>query len=81
MAHSLFPIGDHQAITAEIRLAARQFSTGVGQKKLVAKVGPNETRCLLPLRIILDDGTTVDVLREDVLPGSIWLGVKGDLTV
>ncbi len=80
MTHSLFPIGDHQAITAEIRLAARQLSAGKGQK-LVAKVGPNETQCLLPRRIILDDGTTVDVLREDVLPGSIWLGVKGDLTV
>lgn len=81
MAHLLFPIGDTEAITAEIRLAAREFCARINQKDLVAKVGPNESRGILPRRIILDDGTTVEIVREPVFPGMIWLGVKGDLTV
>ncbi len=78
MVYELLPIGDNEAITAEIRLAAREFCAKIDQKDLVAKVGPNETRCLLPKRIILDGGTTVEIIREPVLPGTIWLGVKED---
>ena len=80
--HLLVPIGDRKAIPAEIRLAAGEFCAKmIDQKDLVCKVGPNETRCLLPLRIILDGGTAVEIIREPVLDGSIWLGVKGDLTI
>ena len=78
MAYELFPIGDNESITAEIRVAARMFSARNDQTTLVCKVGPKETRGSLPRRIILDGGTTVDVLREDVFPGTIWLGVKED---
>ena len=80
MDYLLFPIGDTEAITAEIRLAARQLCARIDQKDLVylvCKVGPKETRWLLPRRIILD-GIIVNVLRESVFPGTIWLGVKED---
>ena len=81
MAFELLPIGDNEAIVPEIRLAAREFCAKIDQKDLVCKVGPNETRCLLPRRIILDGGTTVEIIRESVLDGTIWLGVKGDLAI
>lgn len=77
MDHELFPIGDNEAITAEIRLAARQFARK-DQKELVCRVGPNETGHRLPQRIILDGGVIVEVKRKVVVPGKIWLGVKED---